>query len=208
VSESEAHKSPPTTFGLRRRLSRKRPDPCKLFPDASLGNPIVPAYRPRRAKDNVRAALFLLFALSVGTFYGYRSASSFARFESVYVPLAVDNDPIASLNRHNAGVDCELKSGKTLALLFFKDARSGYGGNIDAKLFVGDKVTKKANSIDLFINGEHAIDFTSYMAARPVDTGGGGWGIISVTSGAIFIVLLTVYLVYYELRPWMARRSQ
>jgi hypothetical protein len=167
----------------------------------------VPAYRQRRSIDHFRAALFLLFALSVGTFYGYRSASSFARFESAYVPLAIDGDSVVAINRYRTGVECELKSGATLPLLFFKDARAGHAGFVDTKLFVGDKLTKKPNSIDLFVNGEHAIDFTSYMGSRPVDTGGGGWGIISAISGVIFLALFIVYLIYFEIRPWMARRG-
>lgn len=165
----------------------------------------MPAYRPRQAKDNLRAAIFLLAALSAGTFFGYRTATTFARFESAYIPLALNNDPIVHINRTRAGAECELKSGATLTMLYFKDARSGYGGYVDEKIYVGDKFSKKPNQLELFINGELAIDGKSYMASRPVDIGGGGWGILSVISGVMAGALLTTYLIYFEIRPRMAR---
>ena len=164
----------------------------------------MPAYRPRKAKDNLRAAIFLLALLSLASFYGYRSASVFSRFESAYIKLALNNDPIASIDRSRTGTECTLKSGATLYLLYFKDARTGYGGYVDDKLFIGDKLTKKTHELELFVNGELALDGKSYMNSRPVDTGGGGWGIISAISGVIAATLLAVYLIYYEIRPRMS----
>jgi len=171
----------------------------------------VAAYAPRRAnrpRDHLRAAIFLLALLSIGTFYGYRNATAFARFQADYVPLALQNDPVVAIHRARNGTECETKSGTKLWLLFFRDARYGHGSLLDNKLYVGDQLTKKPYTLELLINNEVALDGKSYIAARPINTGGGGWGIISLISGLLATGLLVLYLIYFEVRPRMARARE